>query len=392
MEEQSSAKVDPRQFWRLDPDITFLNHGSFGACPIGVLEYQQQLRDRLERQPLQFLSRDLEPLLDAARVELAKFLNASPSDLVFVPNATTGVNAVLRSLEFGPGDELLTTNHEYNACRNALDFVAARSGATVVVANLPWPIEGPSQVVAAVCAAVTPRTRLLLMDHVVSQTGLVMPIGDIIQALPDLNTLIDGAHAPGMIPLDLAALGATYYASTCHKWICAPKGAGFLYVRADRQATVRPLTISHGANDPRADRSRFHLEFDWMGTNDPTAYLSVPTALEFMGSLLSGGWPALMQHNRHQALAARRLLCDRLGVAAPSPESMIGSLATVPLPDGDAAALGTALWEQHQIEVPIMPFPAPAGRLLRVSAQIYNHFTEYEYLANQLPALLQAGL
>jgi isopenicillin-N epimerase len=390
MGEQSFAEGDLRQFWRLDPDITFLNHGSFGACPIGVLTHQQHLRDRLETQPLQFLSRDLEPLLDAARVELADFLSASPSDLVFVPNATTGVNAVLRSLEFGPGDELLTTNHEYNACRNALDFVAARSGATVVVAQLPWPIDDPSQVVAAVLAAVTPRTRLLMMDHVVSQTGLVMPIGDIIQALPDIDTLIDGAHAPGMIPLNLATLGATYYASTCHKWICAPKGAGFLYVKADRQSQIRPLTISHGANDPRTCRSRFHLEFDWMGTNDPTAYLSVPTALKFMGSLLPEGWPALMQHNRNQALAARRLLCDCLGVAAPSPDGMIGSLATIPLPDGDAAALGKALWEQCQIEVPIMPFPAPSGRLLRVSAQVYNPPTQYEYLANQLPALLQA--
>jgi isopenicillin-N epimerase len=389
----SFAGRDLRQFWRLDPDITFLNHGSFGACPIGVLDYQQSLRDRLERQPLKFLSRDLEALLDAARVDLAAFVGASPADLVFVPNATTGVNAVLRSLRFGPGDELLTTDQEYNACRNALEFVAARSGATVVVAPLPWPIEDPKQVVAAVLAAVTPRTRLLMMDHVVSQTGLVMPIGEIINALPDgIDTLIDGAHAPGMVPLDLQTLGATYYASTCHKWICAPKGAGFLYVQADRQAQVRPLTISHGANDPRTDRSRFHLEFDWMGTNDPTAYLAVPQALQFMGSLLPGGWPALMDHNRDRALAARRLLCERLGVAAPGPESMVGSLAAIPLPDGDAVALGKALWEQAQIEVPIIPFPAPRGRLLRISAQIYNDPAQYDYLATTIEGMLALGL
>jgi isopenicillin-N epimerase len=378
------------QYWQLDPAVTFLNHGSFGACPSPVLELQQQLRQRIEHQPLQFFGRDLETLLDQARCQLAKFVGADPEDLAFVPNATTGVNTILRSLRFTPGDELLTTTQEYNACRNALNFVAERTGAIVVVADVPYPIASPDQVVAAVLSATSPRTRLALLDHVVSQTGLVFPIAELVQALTavGIDTLIDGAHAPGMVPLDLIQIGATYYTGNCHKWLCAPKGAAFLAVRADRQSQIHPLTISHGANSPRQDRSRFRLEFDWTGTADPTPYLCVPRAIEFLATLLPGGWPALMAHNQAQALAARNLLCDQFNVAPPSPDGMVGALATIPLPAGDAIALQDALLEKFNIEVPIIPFPHPPHRLLRISAQIYNTPEHYDYLAKSLVTLL----
>ncbi|MGG6264673.1 aminotransferase class V-fold PLP-dependent enzyme [Leptolyngbya sp. AN03gr2] len=381
-----------KQFWSLDPDCTFLNHGSFGACPIPVLEVQQEFRSRLERQPLRFLGREFEPLLDQAREALAAFVGASVEELVFIPNATTGVNAVLRSLSFSPSDELLTTSQEYNACRNALDFVAERSGAKVVVAEVPFPIGSPSQVTEAILAKVSDRTKLALIDHVVSQTGMVFPIAQIVQALSDLgiDTLIDGAHAPGMVDLNLTELGATYYASTCHKWMCAPKGAAFLYVKKDKQAEIRPLTISHGANSPRRDRSRFQLEFDWMGTDDPTAYLTVPSAIEFMNSLLPGGWAELRANNRSKALSARKLLCDLLNVAPPCPEEMIGSLATILLPDGSYIELQDALYEKFNIEVPIIPFPQSPKRLIRISAQIYNTIQQYEYLGKSLQTLLQS--
>jgi len=217
------------QYWSLDPSITFLNHGSFGACPLPVLAKQQQLRARMEQQPLQFFGRDLEALLDQARAKLAAFVGADADDLAFVPNATTAINTVLRSLRFQPGDELLTTNQEYNACRNALNYIAERYGLKVVVAEVPFPIEASEQVVDAIVGCVSPKTRLALIDHVVSQTGLVFPLAELVQALTErgVETLVDGAHAPGMVPLNLQAIGATYYTGNCHKWLCAPKGAAF---------------------------------------------------------------------------------------------------------------------------------------------------------------------
>ncbi|MBW4487809.1 MAG: aminotransferase class V-fold PLP-dependent enzyme [Trichocoleus desertorum ATA4-8-CV12] len=377
-------------FWWLEPEVTFLNHGAFGACPKSVLEVQQQFRQRLERQPLRFLAQDLEDLLDAARGVLAKFVGADPLDLAFVPNATTGVNTVLRSLQFTPDDELLTTSHEYNACRNALDFVAARSGARIVVAEISLPVQSPDQVIEAIIAKISPKTRLALLDHVTSQTGLVMPIQRLVRELNQrgIDTLIDGAHAPGSVPLNVSVIGATYYTGNCHKWLCAPKGAAFLYVQRDHQAQIRPLTISHGANSPRSDRSRFRLEFDWPGTYDPSTYLSIPAAIQFMGSLLPGGWPELMAQNRAKALAAREILCEALNVSPPCPDDMIAALAVVPLPNGSYQALQTALLNQYGIEVPIVPWPGGQKRLVRVAAQIYNTVPQYEYLAQALVELL----
>jgi isopenicillin-N epimerase len=388
--------------WTLDPAITFLNHGSFGACPKPVLEEQARLRAELEREPVRFMIRELEPMLDAARATLAEFLGAEPASLAFVPNATTGVNTVLRSLKLAAGDELLVTDHEYNACRNALDFVAAQAGARVVVAKVPFPLSDPEQVVAAVLASVTPRTRLLLVDHVTSQTGLVLPVARLVQELAarGVDTLVDGAHAPGMIDLDLRALGAAYYTGNLHKWVCAPKGAAFLSVRADKRASVRPAIISHGANSPRTDRERYQIELDWTGTHDPTAVLSVPKALETMGGLLPGGWPALREHNQKKVLRGRQILCDALGVAEPAPASMIGSLASIELPAAspDATskpyvvaidALQDALFFEHQIEVPVIPWPKWPARLIRISAQFYNEESQYERLAVALSILLR---
>jgi isopenicillin-N epimerase len=386
--------------WGLDPGTIFLNHGSFGACPKPVLEYQHRLRERIERQPVQFFARDLESLLDDARAELATFLGADAQDLVWVPNATAAVNAVLRSLELRPDDELLTTDHEYNACRNVMDFVAERSGARVVVARVPFPLDSPEQVVDAVLDRATPRTRLALLDHVTSQTGLVLPIERLVHELAErgIDTLVDGAHAPGMLPLDVLAVGAPYYTGNCHKWLCAPKGAAFLYVRRDRQPEVRPIAISHGANSPRPDRSRYLVEFDWVGTVDPTAFLSVPEAIRFMGSVLPGGWPALRQRNREMTLDGRRAVCEALGIALPCPDEMIGSLASIPLPPGSGTSptsplyadpLQLELLDRWKIEVPVIPWPEPPRRLIRISAQLYNGPEQYDSLATALGELFR---
>lgn len=394
-------------FWLLDPQIVFLNHGSFGSCPRAVLNFQRALAERLERQPVQFFVRELEPLLDQARQALAEFLGAAPDDLVFVPNATAGVNTVLRSLEFNAGDELLVSNHEYNACRNALDFAAERARARVVTVDLPFPVSHPGEMVDAILARATPRTRLVLMDHVTSQTALILPIGSLAERLSErgIDLLVDGAHAPGMLPLNLREAGAAYYTGNCHKWLCAPKGAGFLYVRRDRQSAIRPLSISHGANSPRQDRSRFLLEFGWTGTWDPTALLSVPEAVRYVGSLLPGGWPEVMARNHALAVAARAVLCRALQLELPCPDAMLGSIASVPLPDStDTAPPVSPLYSDPQqdllrarfgIEVPIIPWPAPPRRVLRVSAQLYNALPQYELLGEALrelgPGLAERG-
>lgn len=390
------SPADSARHWTLDPNVSFLNHGSFGACPIPVLEAQAELRRRLEHEPVRFFVRELEPLLDEARAALAAFVGAAPEGVVFVPNATHGVAAVLGSLVLSPGDQLVTTDHAYNACKNALDHAAARAGAEVVVARVPFPIDDASQVVDTVLAAVGPRTRFAVLDHVTSPTALVLPIERLVRELArrGVDVLVDGAHAPGMLPLSLDALGAAYYTGNCHKWLCAPKGVGFLHARADRRATLRPAVLSHGANSPRRDRSRYWLEFDWTGTADPTAALCVPHALRFMGSLLPGGWPALMAANRDKALGARRVLCDALGEPTPCPEAMIGSMAAVPLADGAGptsappfiAPLQEVLFERG-IEVPIVPWPAPPKRLVRVSAQLYVRDEQYAALAAALREL-----
>jgi isopenicillin-N epimerase len=228
------------------------------------------------------------------------------------------------------------------------------------------------------------------LDHVVSQTGLIFPIATLVDELRQrgVETLIDGAHAPGMVPLNLLQLGATFYTGNAHKWLCAPKGAAFLYVQRDRQSAIHPLTISHGANDPRTERSRFHLEFDWMGTDDPTAYLCVPEAIRFMAGLLPGGWPEVMERNHQLAIAARQILCHTLEVSPPCPEDLLGALAVIPLPDGDATLLHNHLLQQYHIEVPIVPW-RHQGRLLRISAQLYNQIEQYRYLAEALLKSLQ---
>jgi len=397
----SADAAAPRTHWLLDPGVVFLNHGSFGACPREVLAYQAELREQLEREPVRFMVDSLEPLLDASRAVLARFLGAHNEDLAFVANATEGVNAVLRSLDFQPGDELLTTSQEYNACNNALRFVAERAGATVVVADVPFPIASAQQAVGAVLAKVTPRTRLLMISHITSPTAIILPVERLVRELAarGIDTLVDGAHAPGMIPLQLDTLGAAYYTANCHKWLCSPKGAAFLHVRRDKQAGVRPVVISHGANSKRTDRSRFQLEFDWTGTIDPTAWLCVGRSIEFMSRLLPGGWPALMARNHALALRGRDLLCRVLNTTSPAPDDMLGSMASVRLPDGAGPAPTIAQTRYHDplqnlliargVQAPIVPWPAWPTRWVRISVQAYTTMSDIERLAAALPEVLK---
>lgn len=374
--------------WGLDPSVVYLNHGSYGACPSEVLAAQSALRWEMERELVDFMNGTLPSRLKAARQPLASFVGADAADLVFVTNATMGVNAVLRSLPFGPDDELLVTSHTYNACRMTVDYVAARCGVGIVVAELPFPCRHEDDIVGAILDRVSPRTRLALIDHVTSPTALVLPLARLVHELQSrgIDTLVDGAHAPGMVRVALNELGAAYYTGNAHKWMCAPKGAAFLHVRRDRQKVLHPTVISHGYD------SGLQAEFDWTGTCDPTAWLCIPEAIRFMGSLLPGGWPEVMATNRALVLRARRLLFDTLQVEAPCPETMIGTMATIALPKFAAGSLGATLdadglhdwFRKRGVELWFHPHPMP---ICRISAQLYNDYGQFERLAAMLQEL-----
>lgn len=383
-----------RKYWGLAPNTVFLNHGSFGACPKAVLAAQAEFIHRMEAEPVEFLWRRYEEPLDRARNALAKFIGARARDLVFVPNATTAVNAVVRSLDLRPGDELLTTSHDYNACRNVLVEAATRARGKMVVTSVPFPVREPNEIVEAIMNAVTRKTRLAMIDHVTSHTALIFPIERIIRELEarGVDTLVDGAHAPGMIPLDVTRLRPAYYTGNLHKWVCAPKGAAFLWVRADKQDGLQPAVISHGNNQLRPGYTRFQDRFDWAGTTDPSARFSVPDAIGWMAKLLPSGWREVRQRNHELAVKARRILCDRLGTEPVCPENMLGSMATVRLPErfqerplkGRFEEEQVMLYTKFGIEVPFLRIGTPTGRYVRVSAQLYNTPEEYDYLAEAL--------
>lgn len=385
-----------RYAWQLEPGVVHLNHGSFGAAPTAVLVEQQRWRDLMERNPVRFMVEHYQPALEEARAALAAFIGADPAGLVFVNNATAGVNSVLRSLEgrLGPGDEIVVTDHAYNACSNAVVVTAARTGAVVRTVHVPVPLDDGDTVVAAVMDTVTPNTRLAVLDHVTSPTAVLFPIERLVAALePDVAVLVDGAHAPGMVELDLEALGASYAVGNCHKWMCAPKGAGYLYVREDRRDGVANAVISHGHNDEwPGSGSRFHAQFDWVGTDDPTAWLSVPAAIEHIASLHPGGWLGVRGANHDLALVGRDIVLGALGAEPLVPAVMIGSMTAIPLPPGeDASELSLRLWSGHRIEVPVFAWPGSTSRMLRMSAQLYNAEADYERLATALVAELVGG-
>lgn len=397
--------------WSLTPGVTFLNHGSFGATPRAVLAEQHRFRAEMEAEPVRFMVERLEPLLDDARRALGGFVHASPGDLVFVPNATAAVNAVVRSMDLAPGDELLTINHAYNACINVLRYVGERTGAKVVVAELePFPTS-PGQIAEAFLRHVTPRTKLAMVCHVTSPTALVVPVETLVPALQSrgVRVLVDGAHAPGMLDVNLTSLNADYYTANLHKWLCAPKGCAFLHVRADRQSEVRPHIISHGMNSRRVDRSRFMLEFDWTGTLDPTAWLCVPACIKAMADIWNrhhsgaetlshaDAWRAIRARNHALCATGRRAVASSVGSMLKTPESMFGTTAAIPLPPGRGEPpkptpypdpIQRRLIDELGVQVPIVHFPAWPNRLVRISTQLYNNEADYDRLAEGLKRLL----
>ena len=369
----------------LRPEITFLNHGSFGACPRPVFESYQEWQRRLEVQPVEFLGRHISTLLAEARTRLAAYLRTAAGNLVYVPNATYGVNIVARSLDLQPGDEVLASDHEYGAADRAWRFVCNKRGVRYINQPIGLPLESAEQFVEQLWAGVTPRTKVIFLSHITSPTALIFPLEAVCRRAraEGIMTVIDGAHAPGQIDLALDALGADFYTGNCHKWMCAPKSAGFLYARPERQALLEPLVVSWGWESQNPGESPFIDYFEWRGTHDPAAYLGVPAAIDFMAER---DWPSVRAACHALARDARDRVVERYGQALPATEAWWSQMTLLPLPPCDVAALKARLWDEYAIEIPNVEW---GGRqYLRISVQCYNGPNDVERLLDALDTML----
>ncbi|HWJ73235.1 MAG TPA: aminotransferase class V-fold PLP-dependent enzyme [Kaistia sp.] len=384
------------QHFLLDPEVVFLNHGSFGACPRPVFEDYQRWQAKLERQPVEFLDsrRGLEANLRVARAALAAEVGASVDDIAQVTNATTGLNIALQSLPLKPGDEILTTNHEYNALEKTLAFVARRTGARIVVAQVPLPLTSAEAFHEAVLAGVTDRTRVLFLSHITSATALVFPIERLVAEARarGIWSVIDGAHAPGHIPLDLDALGADVYSGNCHKWMMSPKGSAFVHVRPELQAMIDPLVVSHGwtANNKEPGvrgpfgNSAFVDEVEMQGTRDPSAWLAVPAAIAFRQA--HDWWRVAAECGRLAQETAARVR-DLFGLPAlSSPEFCAPQMVAMPIPPCDPLAVHEQLYRDYGIEIPV--FEWQGHHIARLSCQGYNTREQMDVLVRALGDLL----
>jgi isopenicillin-N epimerase len=372
----------------LEPEVVFLNHGSFGACPQPVFEAYQRIQLELERQPVRFLNREFRDRMAAARAELAAYLGANADDLVYVPNVTTAINIVARSLDLQPGDEVLGTTHEYGALERTWRFVCGKAGARYVRAPISVPVTSAERIVDEVWSCVTKRTHVLFLSHITSPTALVLPIAPLIAKAREAGilTIIDGAHAPGQIPLNLDALGADAYAGNCHKWMLAPKGSAFLHMRRAAQDLVDPLVVSWGWESDQPGPSRFIDFHEWQGTRDMSTYLAVPAAIRY-----------LKEHDwTNVAARCRRLLHDEAatllsitGQEALSPVSpdWVAQMMSFPIPTDDAEAFQRRLYDEHRIEAPAIRWNDRT--LLRVSVNAYNDAQDMYRLRNALRDLLE---
>ena len=383
------------EHWSFREGVVFLNHGSFGACPDPVLRKRESLLRHIESDPMEFLLGEYQPLLASAVDYLTLFTGADRNSVVFVENATTGINTILRNLSINPGDDILVSDQEYFSSMNSLRANAAKQGASISLIHLPFPVLSEEQILNSVADAVTSATKYALIDHIVSSTGMILPLKKIVDLLSEkgIMTIVDGAHGPGQLPLALEELGCLAYVGNCHKWLCSPRSSAILYVNPAYQEGFLPLAISHHPSEFDSDLSDFQTYFRWNGTPDPTPALSVPGTIDFMKGLHSQGWQGVMRSNRDKALEARKLICSALEIEPPCPESMVGSMAAIPLagynpntsrlPDR-IDPLQNLLKREKGIVVPVTEILNGTHRMIRISAQLYNSREEYEYLADAL--------
>jgi isopenicillin-N epimerase len=370
-----------RRDFLLDPDVAFLNHGSFGACPQPVFERYQAYQRELEREPVDFIARRLPGLLDASRARLARYVHASPADLAFVVNATMGVNLAARSLDLRSGDEVLTTDLEYGACDLAWEWLCRRTGARYVRAPISLPLGDASTLVEMLFAAATERTRVLYVSHVTSATALVLPVEEIVAQARGLGlvTIVDGAHAPAHVPVDIDGLGTDFYSANCHKWLCAPKGAGFLHVRPEFQERVDAAIVSWGYEDGTTFQERIEMQ----GTRDPAAWLAVPDAIAFQEER---EWDVVRDRCRALTCEARAELCSLVGTEALAPDEMLAQMASVRLPCSSPDLSGR-LFTAHKVEIPV---GGPDEDLLRISVAAYTTRDDIDRLLAALARELDA--
>ena len=387
------AFMSLREEFVLDPAITFLNHGSFGACPRPVLEAQWRWQLEMERNPVEFLGRRSADLLRRARSVLAAEIGARPEDLVFLPNATTGVNMVAQSLALQPGDEVLSTNLEYGACEAVWERACARQGAHYRRITIPLPFER-EQALAQIMAAVTPRTRLIFASHITSTTALTLPVAELCAAARDrgILTLIDGAHAPGQISLSLESIGADFYVGNCHKWMCAPKGAGFIHATGSQQDLLDASVISwgyarhtggHSGFEAYLGKTPFEQRLQWQGTRDLSAWLAVPDAMAFRQR---NNWPAVQSRCHQLAAHALATISERHGLAPISRDGDWAQMVAIPVPALEPESLRAALFNHYRIEVPVT---SHSGQVfVRLSVQGYNTDEDISRLVQALEHLL----
>ncbi|MCP4538026.1 MAG: aminotransferase class V-fold PLP-dependent enzyme [Chloroflexi bacterium] len=382
-----STKPSLRDTFLLRPDIIFLNHGSFGACPHPVFKDYQAWQLELERQPVEFLGQRFAELMHKARQALGTFVGASADDLVYVPNATMGLNTVARSLPLGAGDEVLSTDHEYGALDRAWRFVCRKRGAQYIRQPVPLPIKSEDQVIQAIWSGVTEHTRVLFLSHITSPTAIIFPVTELVRRAraADIITVIDGAHVPGQIPLDLSALGADFYSGNAHKWMLCPKGSAFLYARREMQHLLEPLVVSWGWEAERPGDSRFIDEHEYQGTKDIAAYLAVPAAIRFMAV---HDWPTVQRTCHELVRYARQRITVLTGLESITPDTpaWFAQIASFPLPLCDATALKQRLYTEFHIEVPIITWND--RQFVRVSIQAYNTQTDVDALVDALKELL----
>lgn len=373
----------------LDPDIVFLNHGSFGATPKPVMEAYQNWQSRLERQPVLFLGRELDGLLLESRIVLGEYLHADAKDLVYILNATHGVNIIAHSLQLKPGDEILTTDHEYGACDYTWEFISSKTGAKYIHQPIPLPIHSDEEIVGQFWSGVTPRTKVIYLSHITSPTALRLPVERICQRAKDagLLTVIDAAHSPGQIPVDLQALGADIVFGNCHKWMLNAKGSAFLYVKRELQHLIDPLIVSWGYNPTpeTTTGSRFIDTLQWTGTKDPSAALTVPAAIQFMRD---NNWNEVQNECHHLLRQGIKRICEltKLPPLYPLDSDFYGQMGIAPLPLSNLTVLKTLLYDKFKIEVPLIQWQDK--QFVRISVQGYNTQQDIDALIIALQALL----